>query len=340
MAMQGKPFTFGDVKKNVKTEMNDVKNNFERMRSEYVQNRSYSSFTEIIRTIFKVIAFAFLIFGLIILIPIAIALIAVFITAGFAVPMLASTFIATSGQAVMIMLCIFAVVFIPVAGIIYKILRMIFKSRPMHTWLRTTLTVAWFGAIVFLFFQTIQISKEFHIQKCVKDLVVVNPIKEKAVLVDAEDFHSSNSSRSAGLQFNHLRMTFNPSLDSVLNSYVDLDIKPSIDSAVHIEISKIANGKDENVAKDFAEDIHYSLIQKDSTIVLPRNFYKSKQKLWRNQHVELKLFLPENKIIHFTQNALDMMADDNFQTPYQDWDDEEIIRNAWVMTSNGLRLAK
>ncbi len=341
MAMMGKPFTFYDVKKNVQREAQDVKQNFERLKYEYVQNRNYSSFTEILRTIFKIIAFAFLILGLMILVPIAVAMIAVFISAGFVVPFAISNFFVSNAHANIILLSIFAIVFIPIAAIIYKLIRLIFHTQQMHNWLKTALTLIWFGSIIFLLIVASEIARDFRVSsKLQADEISLNQKPYQLTIIDGENLFMKVHKKREHLIINGFQWNNDFKFDSLINANVNLKIKVSKDSLFHLAIVKSANGSSSEDAIKRASDIVYTPIQKDSVITFPHFFKKGNGQLWRNQHVDLTLQIPSNKPIHFTKDALDLMDEKFFQPQYEDWDDDQIIAHNWVMTSNGLRLEK
>ncbi len=337
MAMQGKPFTFDDVKKNVQREAKDVKQNFEKMKTEYVQNPNYSGFTDVIRTIFKVIAFSFLIIGLMILIPVAFAIIVSFIAAGFAIPFAASTFIASGTHANLVLLSLFAFVFIPIALIIYKLIRLIFSAGKMNNVLKTMFTVIWFGSIVYLVIVAEEFSNDFKHEQTTKQEIIIENKNHKTFYVDAEDLKWKKRSHGfhIGIEGIHYRSVL---LDTLLNANVSMEIKASSDSLMHLVVLKSAHGNTDEAAQQRAKEIVYTPIQKDSILILPHYFKKNKNQLWRNQNVDLELLIPYSKPIHFTKDALDLIDDKFFQPQYQDWDDNQIIAHNWVMTSNGLRL--
>ena len=340
MAMQGKPFTFEHVKQNVQSEAQDVKEHFMRMKNDYVQNRSYSGFTDFARTIFKIIAFAFLILGLMILVPIAIAMIAVFISTGFAIPFAAPTLISSTTHASFIVISIFAIVFIPIAAIIYKLIRLIFNAQQMGNWLKTSLTVVWFGSIVYLFIVAEEVSNDFKHQETVKQEVIFKNTKAKTIYVDVENWQLKKHKKHFNISIFGMHSGRNILFDTLLNANVDLALAAASDSMMHLIINKTASGNTDEAAKQRAEEMAYQPVQKDSVIILPHYFKKAQNQLWRNHHVDLTLQIPFNKPIHFTKEALDLMDEKFFQPQYQDWDDDQIIEQNWVMTSNGLRLAK
>jgi len=117
-----------------------------------------------------------------------------------------------------------------------------------------------------------------------------------------------------------------------------MEIKASNDSLMHLVVLKSAHGNTDEAAQQRANDIIYLPVQKDSILILPHYFKKTKNQLWRNQSVDLELQIPFNKPVHFTKDALDLIDDKFFQPQYQDWDDDQIVEHNWVMTSNGLRL--
>jgi hypothetical protein len=105
-------------------------------------------------------------------------------------------------------------------------------------------------------------------------------------------------------------------------------------------IEKSAQGPTDSEAQKRAASITYNASQNDSILILPHYFTKAGHQMWRNQEVNLILQIPNNKQISLSQNALDLLDDDAFQTQYENLTDEIKINTKWIITSMGLKEAK
>ncbi|MEY2829733.1 MAG: hypothetical protein RIQ33_1591 [Bacteroidota bacterium] len=342
MAMNGKSITFDEIKKNVQREANNVKDNFERMSYDIKNNQNGSdTVRHIAKVLVKVIAFLFLIFGLMIFVPLALALLAVLFSVGFAAPIVLGFLTNSATDAKLLVFAACCMIFIPIVAIIYKLIRLIFKSNPISTWVKTAVTVLWFASIISIVYIAQKITSDFKYDKTITEQISFTPTPSKTIYLNSEWLHDNTKS--------HRRMHINIGIwgnhnfgimDTIANGNIELKIATSPDSLIHLLIEKSAQGPTDSEAQKRAASITYNASQNDSILILPHYFTKAGHQMWRNQEVNLILQIPNNKQISLSQNALDLLDDDAFQTQYENLTDEIKINTKWIITSMGLKEAK
>ena len=341
MAMFGKPVTFDDIKKNVEREAGNVKQNFERMGSEFRNPTTKNSIHVVAKTLIKVIAFIFLIFALMIFVPLALALIVVLFSVGFAAPLTLGFLVDSASDANLLVVATCFMLFIPIFAIVYKLIRLIFNTKSISTWIKSTITIIWFASIVSILYVVQKVSSDFKFDKYTTEQISFSPIKNNTVYINSDWLHLENKHRrnihiNVGIWGSH-KLNI---LDTALNSNVSLEIVPSKDSLVHLMIEKSAQGNTDAIATKRANEIIYIATQRDSLLILPHYFTKPHGQQWRNQEVKLTLQIPSNKQIVFNENLLEMLDDDSFQPQYEDYSNETKMNMKWIATSMGLKEAK
>jgi phage shock protein C len=341
MAMFGKPLTFDDIKKNVEREAGSVKQNFERMGSEFRNPTTKNTLHEVARTLIKVIAFIFLVFGLMIFVPLAFALIVVLFSVGFAAPLALGFLVDSATDANLLVVATCCMVFIPIVVIVYKLIRLIFKTQQISSWIKSTITIVWFASIISIIYVVQKVGADFKHDKTITEQIAFTPNHTNTIYINSEWLHSQNSHRrhiniNVGIWGSH-KFNF---LDTLANGNIELELAPSKDSLMHLIIEKSAQGSTDIIATKRANEIVYNVMQKDSILILPHYFTKPSGQQWRNQEVRLTLQIPANKQIAFNENALDMIDDDSFQPQYEDFSNSNKLNTKWIITSMGLKEAK
>jgi phage shock protein PspC (stress-responsive transcriptional regulator) len=82
----------------------------------------------------------------------------------------------------------------------------------------------------------------------------------------------------------------------------DIFIRKSIDGNVKMEIIKDARNRNKHVAFDNAENIEYGFGVRDSLITFSPYFSVDPPEVWKFQHVDVVLYVPENTVIIFSKS--------------------------------------
>lgn len=90
--------------------------------------------------------------------------------------------------------------------------------------------------------------------------------------------------------------------DTLLLNTIRLNVVKSPDSNYHLYRVKFGRGNNPAAARSIAERIRFDIEQKDSTLILPRNFAISQGEKWRNQQVMVIIEMPVGKRIQLDRS--------------------------------------
>lgn len=117
---------------------------------------------------------------------------------------------------------------------------------------------------------------------------------------------------------------------------VDLRIEKSFDNQMKLVTTYLGRGATENTAIANAEKIQYFFEQKDSILTFPRFFKLKDNNIWRNQKIEMVLYVPYN-----TELIIQERVDRIIQNIYSgDCNRDEFDRVYWMMGKDGLECKK
>ena len=329
--------------------MQDVKENFRNYRSSpmYAQNRS--NVHEIGHTLLSILKVLGTIILVIIGIPIlfagAILLIVLFsllfashqvLTAlpfshGFNV----MEFLYTPGASLTwITIGIALVVGIPLVMLIYAGIKMIFRIKSNNHIFGSAFAGLFLVGLFILFISGSRTIGEFSKQgtftqhekiTAVSDTLYISSAKNQAEkeleeMIDPE------------LDFNRFKVG---SLNGkeVLIGGAELRIERNDDSSVDLIVNKLSRGANLSSARQNAEEIQYNYQIKDSLLTLPSVYLLPK--IWRNQHVNLKLKIPVGKTIFLDESVRSILHD--IKNTSDTWDDD-MVNKYWTMKPEGLTL--
>lgn len=233
-------------------------------------------------------------------------------------------------------------IWVPIIGIILWFFRLITKSRKGSGAIRATFIGLWIIGWICFFGLFSFVGKDFshsafttpssfdYKDKNVQTMIVTSqPKDEYNNWNDQEDFND------------FLRYFGN---DSIRVPNVALRIETSKDENYHVESVGYSNGSSKEEATTLASKIIYSLEQKDSILLIPRDFFINRNDKFRNQRIMIKIYVPIGKQILVKENS---DIKNNFDLNIgpmgvhkNNWDNTE---NYWdydrlyVMTAEGLK---
>ncbi len=115
--------------------------------------------------------------------------------------------------------------------------------------------------------------------------------------------------------------------DTTRLGLIKIDVRSSPDSNYHFRMIRYANGSTTRQAAHFASLISYPVTQKDSVLYLPVGFKIFPGVPFRNQHILLKIYVPEGKNIDFRDGLerwrKNYFDDDRWEDRNDDWIDHK-----------------
>lgn len=218
---------------------------------------------------------------------------------------------------------------IPVIGLFYAGIRLLFGIKHGAKGIGATLTALWFVGIIVAGVAGLMLASDFSEKgKFEKYLSLLQPVNQKLYLYTSDEmFKEENHKHRHG---HHFQMKITDST-AYLGS-IKLDIEKSETDSFYLVMDFIARGETSKEAIDLAKNINYGFSQEDSSLNFNTYFSIISQK-WRNQHVDITLKVPEGKSVYLAENMEQIIFDVGNTTNTLD---EEMVGKSWMMTNEGL----
>ena len=109
---------------------------------------------------------------------------------------------------------------------------------------------------------------------------------------------------SSPFRSSHYEIAYNENNEKVLWSQdIDLVVRPTPDSLARLEITKFAQGKALEEARNRALDINYSTSFSDNELILGGQLWTDPKNKYREQEVRVTLYLPEGVVLYAAENT-------------------------------------
>lgn len=355
LQMRGESVNVSNIERSVKEEFRDLGENvkdFGRKAGEYDYKKPANQLGEfisdvagfflnalkfIIKFFFKLIGLAFLAMAFVALL----AVIAAFFSGSFNIIHGGYTIndlydfmqllTANTAHFNLLMIGVFLLLLAPVVMIIYLGVRMLFKLEPLSRTARSGLTgVAIIGFIMVLI-SGIRIGLEFDDRSNYTKYHVLESPNEKLYLqVNSDEVYEALKDRD----FNKKWMQYS---EGNIFTNVELDIRESDDGTVKIKRHIRSEGNTRRAARNNAENVEYSFSMKNDSLLSFNSYYVLPYgQKWRDQEVELTLYLPVGTSVYLEDNMVDIIYDIQNIDDYWDFD---MVNHEWIMTKDGLKCA-
>ena len=230
----------------------------------------------------------------------------------------------------------FLSIFIPLAGLFYLLLRVLFEKKPMNNYLTTTLFLVWLASIGAIIYYSTSVAKEFRESSTI--------VEEKPLQRQPVYFLSENDVRVIRLK-NGVKTGIGIKSEN-LSSYLKRDIRIRIEridslQAPYVRYEYSAKGSTYKMATDRAAKINYALKQDTAALIFDSAFQLSEGECYRDQEVNVTLFLPVGTKLVINDNLEGKLRDisfydcrDRYNKDLRDVKDVEFI-----VTSLGVKCA-
>lgn len=225
---------------------------------------------------------------------------------------------------------------LPILGILYLGLKLIFKFRIKDR-------PFWLGAIglwilsIIMFFSLIVSNIKSVSEEGNKSVSMQLNVKPYKTLYLQTNPNSINSEELESIFRADDDYEYFLSKDKQIYGRPQVIIDKSRDSSSYIEMNKTARGSDYDDANDNALAIQYDAMQKDSLIMFDPYFSVSDKNVWRAQQLDVKLRIPVGTRICIDKNLSEILKDADINGSY--WI-HELPGKTWIMTENGLEEEK
>lgn len=349
LEMKGERVNVENIEKSIKDEFEGVKSNFKKMKDEgkfsgigHSIEQVFHAFAQILRSFFKIlgplIGVMLIIFG--VMLALGITGTYIFKNGIFAhsynwnviaTPEIFNLF-ADPNLSAVAYIGILLTVCIPIIGLIYGGVRLIFRFDHRNRLISSSLGILWFIGFVLLFIAAIGIGKDYQVK--------AETVKNETIKISNSDtlviktFDDSLSLKEFNLDWDNSHFMYSAERNSIYLT-PELDIVKSDNDQISFEIVKTARGESFKEAKKNTGSILFYQEFEKNTLSMSPFFTLRKSQKWRLQDVECTLKLPVGSIIYLDPSLENIIYD--IQNVEDMWD-HEMIGKYWIMTEDGLDL--
>ena len=343
LQMRGEPITVGNIERNVREEMDQLKNRVNDLSKDggrkagTVVGRIFEAIGEIFKFIFIVIGKLLAVFFLFIGAVISFALfVTIFALAGFPgthIPQFLLKVFASGSQITLAYFGIALLIGIPALMLAYLGARMLFNIRKGSRIVGFTALGLWLVGLAICSVIGMKIGREFSERGNIRHDIQLASTSNHYLHVESDvtknlekDYDHENDDWEG--EFDIIQKK-----DTLYSSNVKLDIVKSHNDSVYLSEIYYSYGANHKEAVENATNIRYSFSQMDTVLRLSRYFSINNFERFRGQKVQLILKIPVGASIFMDENLANLIYDiENIQNIY----DRNMLGHVWTMTDKGL----
>jgi len=344
LQMKGEAINISNIEKKIKDELGDVGDRIK--NADYSKAKSgiqnfFDALGNIFITLFKIVGKFVGIVLVLVALAVIVSLIFTLLTAGtlgfFSSGWWFSNLEimnATGVSVWLVSILVFLVISIPFLFLFVLGLHIISSQvKPLSRPIKFSFLGLWIVALLGLIYIGIQQASEsaFNGVHITNNQVEFSPIDTlKIKIIDDE---SLSGNKSVKKRFGYKLVYLNKT-KKIYSTFVKLDIKKSEDKFIHLKIRKEAEGHDNVVATERAENIDYSYKISNNTLNLDGYFLTDVKNKFRDQEIDITLYIPENQAIYLDKSTSTFLYD---VANTQDIYDRNMAKHHYIMGRNGLQ---
>ncbi len=334
LAMRGEPVDVnsiaGEVSKNLGDRMNEVGNSL----NDKLFSKHNNGITKIITALATLLMGSIKFFVIFILVVLAIAFISAWLSISvgyFAALPYANLLVNNSTVITASTVNIFFLVAVPLLAIILFLRRILFK-KSSSIGINIALVGIFLINLFSLVFFASSTAKDFSKKDSRTEDVIIPVVNNTVSLVGEPKKAGESDEFNIGIHIEGANFNEN----GFIIEQVPFSIKRSTDNAFHLTKKLSARGRNTDDANSNLQKIVYNTTLVGNAVKLPRAYEIPKGNLWRNQRVELTLFVPEGK--YFTldkqlQNVANVSLEEGDINILPECDN---TIHTWKMTKDGI----
>jgi hypothetical protein len=218
-------------------------------------------------------------------------------------------------------ICIVVVLVMTVIACLYWGIKIIKQSKVKHVGLHFILLVIWFLSLSTAIITIVYESRNYKWYNEVSESIHINTNDTIYLNIQISDLKISNNPLKIYYDKDNNRFYGKP----------DLIIRKSCDGNTKLEIRKQSQGHNKLAAFHYAENIKYEINIADSLITLNHYFTVEPHDKWKNQQLDILLYVPENTVIIVDKS---LYYSDIVVSPRRSRYDGNTCK--WIMTSKGI----
>jgi len=230
----------------------------------------------------------------------------------------------------LLVIAITLLILIPVAAMIYGLVKLIFNIKTRNRGLNIGALTLWIVSLLLIIgivaFESSHYS-DFGRNSLSQELVVESDTLIIKVNVDQEDYLDDGSIVDLGDRWYLLEDA------DAFYGRIYLDIEKTGGDDFIIEIDKESKGRSWDHAKENAANIDYNFRAQGNTLVLDPYFSVDLDNKWRFPRVETIIRVPEGKVVILDHNTRNILEGVRNVDRLSDWN---MAGKSWIMTEEGL----
>lgn len=355
MEMRGEDINISNIEKSIRKEYEQVKSNVNNFKNSRTYRRDRNVIERFLRGIGKIILVFFKIIGGIIGISFVIAGVAILVAiigsliaghtwfiqdfwdiTGFSLTEILSVFVDET-VAIVGLIALFALIAIPVLGLIYAGVKLLFPFRAHDKAIGISGVGIWIGALVLLLIFGASEAMKYNTSERISS-------SEELQMESQSPIYIMGSIMEVG-ELDQVELNFGYHQDILLTERdkelivlvrPEVDIVKSFGNKLEVSLRKRARGVNSDAARRQAEDVEYSYLVKDSIILLDSYFELPKNTKWRDQEVDVVISIPVGTLIYLDESLRDMLQ--GVESVEDLWENM-MLGKSWIMTEEGLSLS-
>ena len=344
LEMKGEPINVENIGNTIKDEFNGFKKKVKSRDTkgyvEKTENSIYKFFDFLLKVVVYFFKFIFRIIGIILILTSVFALISM-LTVVFGGPMMfsfnnanlvgswytdfASIFFSSSFLFYTGYIGVLLVVLIPLLGLLYGGLKLLFKIPSSNRAISITAASLWTLGVIMISIAAVSTISEYSNEQKITETILLNELPSDTLIL------SSMQKTYSGNQIGSVEINIKD--DQILLNSMSIDVIRSNDNTIKMNLVKAANGSNRKEAGNRAEAIEMDYIINGSNIEVNPFIAIPLENKYRSQEVRASIALPIGKTIFLTPSSRDLIYDiKNVTNTY----DGRMIGHHWKMTNKGL----
>lgn len=358
LAMKGERVDINNISKVVKEEAEQLKKRMQkygddiksgsnadayRTGAEKIVDFFVTVFMGIGKAIIKILGFFLILFGVLFFLGIITSAFGISFVSNFALSDWADMFLMDGKDFYLGTIGLFLFVAVPVLGMIYGGMKLLFKFKYSNRWMNLSASIIWLIGLVMILYVGLRTAKDFNKTAKVREKVALDSTRVlnltmRDVPLNYEELNTSDMDHEGERNYRTHRGESNYAIGShgamkYLIGHAQLNIIKAQNNELELVIVKEAKAEDKLTANERAKNIFYKAEQSDSSIVFDNIFKVNNADKFRFQNVTAILKLPVGQIIYLDKTVENLIYDiENVTNTY----DGDMIGRRWIMTEAGL----
>lgn len=356
LEMKGENINVSNIEKSIRREYDDVKENIKNIPKTQAYKRTRSGVSsfgraigQIVKAFIKIIGIiigaSFVLVGIGLLIGIIGGLLAgqtwlmgdLLHWNEFNVLQVLGLFVDES-VAILAIICVLLLVAIPIMGLIYGGVKLLFPFRAHDRAIGFSSFGVWIVALVLLsIFALSEGVKYSDVERVTEEIELTNESNKLYFMVGKSEYTDPDFINIDFGYHQEFRIT-EEGRDLVILGMPVVDIVKSSDDIPELRIRRESRGVNNVAAERFARDIEFGYTIRDSFLIIDPFFRLGKEEKWRGQELRLVLSLPVGYRIYLDESSREYLS--GVRNQENMWS-ERMVGKEWIMEEEGLkRLSK